>query len=97
MEIELPEYEYSLKSDKEYKEIDDQQLAEIDLIKCLVRSNIFTRFTYIINTLKPDNIETVLNCLKLLLRLVQDSDWVRKRLNFLGKIFVYKFLFPLKQ
>ncbi|XP_066141254.1 RNA polymerase II-associated protein 1 [Euwallacea fornicatus] len=55
--------------------INDQQLAEINLVKCLARTEIFSRIRYIINTVKPP-FETVIYCIELLIRLARDSEFI---------------------
>ncbi|KAK9876898.1 hypothetical protein WA026_015934 [Henosepilachna vigintioctopunctata] len=55
--------------------VNDQQLAEKNLIRCLVRTGIYTRIRYIINTIKPST-ETLAYCLEILIRLAKDSEFV---------------------
>lgn len=55
--------------------VNDQQLAETNLIKCLIRSGILIRIRYIINTVRPP-LETVVACLEILTRLARDSMFV---------------------
>uniref|UniRef100_A0A1Y1JZ13 RNA polymerase II-associated protein 1 n=1 Tax=Photinus pyralis TaxID=7054 RepID=A0A1Y1JZ13_PHOPY len=58
--------------------VNDQQLAETNLIKCLARSDILKRIRYIITTVKP-SVETITYCLEILIRLARDSDYIAKR------------------
>ncbi|XP_013115843.2 RNA polymerase II-associated protein 1 isoform X1 [Stomoxys calcitrans] len=53
----------------------DFQLAETDLIDCLLRTNILQRIYFILNTVRPDN-STVSSCLKLLIRLARSGKEV---------------------
>ncbi|KAJ8946888.1 hypothetical protein NQ318_008244 [Aromia moschata] len=66
--------------------VNDQQLAEKNIIRCLARTEIFTRIRYIINTVKP-SLETVVYCMDILIRLARDSELVyMKILNCEGLI-----------
>ncbi|XP_073843572.1 RNA polymerase II-associated protein 1 [Musca autumnalis] len=53
----------------------DFQLAETDLIDCLLRTNILQRIYFILNVVRPDN-ATVSSCLKLLIRLARSGKEV---------------------
>ncbi|XP_061386272.1 RNA polymerase II-associated protein 1 [Musca vetustissima] len=53
----------------------DFQLAETDLIDCLLRTNILQRIYFILNVVKPEN-GTVSSCLKLLIRLARSGKEV---------------------
>ncbi|XP_023294123.2 RNA polymerase II-associated protein 1 [Lucilia cuprina] len=53
----------------------DFQLAETDLIDCLLRTNILQRIYFILNCVKPDN-STVSSCLKILIRLARSGKEV---------------------
>jgi hypothetical protein len=55
--------------------VNDQQLAETNLVKCLARTQILTRIRYIINTVRPA-IETIVYCMDILTRLVRDSQFI---------------------
>ncbi|KAL1494575.1 hypothetical protein ABEB36_010151 [Hypothenemus hampei] len=55
--------------------VNDQQLAETNLIKCLTRTDILSRIRYIVNTIKPP-IETALYCIEILIRLSRDSEFI---------------------
>ncbi|XP_066248015.1 RNA polymerase II-associated protein 1 isoform X2 [Euwallacea similis] len=55
--------------------VNDQQLAETNLVKCLARTEIFSRIRYIINIIKPP-LETVIYCIELLIRLARDSEFI---------------------
>ncbi|EFA10420.1 RNA polymerase II-associated protein 1 [Tribolium castaneum] len=55
--------------------VNDQQLAETNLVKCLARTEILTRIRYIINTVKP-SVETIVYCMDILTRLVRDSQLI---------------------
>ncbi|XP_076265671.1 RNA polymerase II-associated protein 1 isoform X1 [Rhynchophorus ferrugineus] len=59
--------------------VNDQQLAETNLIKCLARTDILIRIRYIINNIKP-SLETILYCLDILTRLARDSDFIMNRI-----------------
>lgn len=50
----------------------DFQLAETDLVECLLRSNIIQRIFFILNNVKPNN-STVISCLKLLIRIARTN------------------------
>nr|XP_022915958.1 RNA polymerase II-associated protein 1 [Onthophagus taurus] len=58
--------------------VNDQQLAETNLVKCLARTEILTRIKYIINTVKPP-IETISYVLEILIRLSRDSMRIAKK------------------
>ncbi|XP_011296625.2 RNA polymerase II-associated protein 1 [Musca domestica] len=53
----------------------DFQLAETDLVDCLLRTNILQRIYFILNVVKPEN-GTVSSCLKLLIRLARSGKEV---------------------
>ncbi|RZC33485.1 RNA polymerase II-associated protein 1 [Asbolus verrucosus] len=55
--------------------VNDQQLAETNLVKCLARTEILVRIRYIINTVKP-SIETIVYSMDILTRLVRDSQFI---------------------
>ncbi|XP_018578046.1 RNA polymerase II-associated protein 1 isoform X2 [Anoplophora glabripennis] len=55
--------------------VNDQQLVEKNIIKCLTRTEILTRIRYIINTIKP-SLETIVYCMDILIRLARDSDFI---------------------
>ncbi|XP_023028847.1 RNA polymerase II-associated protein 1 isoform X2 [Leptinotarsa decemlineata] len=55
--------------------VNDQQLAEKNIVRCLARTEILTRIRYIINTVKPP-LETIVYCLDILIRLARDSEFV---------------------
>ncbi|XP_016992138.2 RNA polymerase II-associated protein 1 [Drosophila rhopaloa] len=59
--------------------MDDFQLAETDLMECLLRTNILQRIRFILNSVKPDN-STVESCLKLLIRIARTSIKVARQL-----------------
>ncbi|KAF5285459.1 hypothetical protein FQR65_LT02299, partial [Abscondita terminalis] len=59
--------------------VNDQQLAETNLVKCLLRTDILKRIRYIINTVKPA-IETIVYVLELLIRMARDSDYVVRQI-----------------
>lgn len=50
----------------------DFQLAETNLIECLLRTNILQRIYFILSAVKPEN-STVTSCLKLLIRLARPN------------------------
>ncbi|XP_017043224.1 RNA polymerase II-associated protein 1 [Drosophila ficusphila] len=60
--------------------MDDFQLAETDLIECLLRTNILQRVRFILDSVKPDN-STVESCLKLLIRIARTSIKVARQLT----------------
>nr|CAI5819455.1 unnamed protein product [Callosobruchus analis] len=55
--------------------INDQQLAEKNLVRCLLRTDILTRIRYIINTIKPP-LETIVYCIDILIRIARDSEFL---------------------
>ncbi|EDW40323.1 GL24961 [Drosophila persimilis] len=59
--------------------MDDFQLAEADLMDCLLRTNILQRITFILSSMRPDN-STVDSCLKLLIRIARTSIKVARQL-----------------
>ncbi|KAH8296600.1 hypothetical protein KR054_008495 [Drosophila jambulina] len=59
--------------------MDDFQLAETDLMDCLLRTNILQRIRFILDSVKPDN-STVESCLKLLIRIARTSPKVARQL-----------------
>ncbi|XP_017128354.1 RNA polymerase II-associated protein 1 isoform X1 [Drosophila elegans] len=59
--------------------MDDFQLAETDLMDCLLRTNIVQRIRFILVSVKPDN-STVESCLKLLIRIARTSLKVARQL-----------------
>ncbi|CAG9862069.1 unnamed protein product [Phyllotreta striolata] len=69
--------------------INDQQLVEKNIVKCLARTEILTRIRYIINTVKPP-LETIVYCIEILIRLSRDSEFLLKRVmeteNLIGSI-----------
>lgn len=89
----------SVDEDVDDNTVNDQQLAEQNLVKCLFRSGILIRIRYIINVVKPSDIETIVNCLDILIRLARDSDFIARELyefdgliesvvgNFMPKVF----------
>ncbi|XP_017772766.1 PREDICTED: RNA polymerase II-associated protein 1-like [Nicrophorus vespilloides] len=57
------------------KTVNDQQLVETNLIKCLTRTDIVIRIRYILITVKPC-LETVSYLMEILTRLARDSNFV---------------------
>ncbi|CAH1122424.1 unnamed protein product [Ceutorhynchus assimilis] len=55
--------------------LDDEQLAEINLTKCLIRTGTLERIRYIVNIVKP-KMEIIVNCIEILIRLARDSKFV---------------------
>ena len=53
--------------------LNDFHLAETDLIKCLLRTNILQRVTYILSMFDLEN-STKLNCIKILIRLARTNE-----------------------
>lgn len=72
----------AIDNDKDDDRVNDQQLAETNLVKCLTRTEILTRIRYVINTVRP-SIETIVYCIDILTRLVRDSQFILTK--------VYKF------
>ncbi|XP_067646737.1 RNA polymerase II-associated protein 1 [Eurosta solidaginis] len=67
-------------ADNEIKtSMSDFQLAETNLIECLMRTNILQRIYFILNDIQPEN-STVSSCLKILIRIARTST------EFAGKI-----------
>jgi RNA polymerase II-associated protein 1 len=66
-------------------EVNDFHLAEINLVECLVRTNIINRIAYILTTTRPNEI-TIMSCVKLLIRIARNSK------EFAAKIFSSKIL-----
>lgn len=52
--------------------MNDFQLAETDLMECLLRTNIIQRIGYILGTVKPESL-TVHHCLKILIRIARTN------------------------
>ncbi|XP_044261913.1 RNA polymerase II-associated protein 1 [Tribolium madens] len=65
----------AIDNDEDDDRVNDQQLAETNLVKCLARTEILTRIRYIINTVKP-SIETIVYCMDILTRLTRDSQFI---------------------
>ncbi|KAJ3642874.1 hypothetical protein Zmor_025623 [Zophobas morio] len=59
--------------------VNDQQLAETNLVKCLARTEILARIRYVINTVRP-SLETIVYCMDILIRLSRDSQFIFTRL-----------------
>lgn len=58
--------------------MNDFQLAETDLMECLLRTNIIQRISYILGTVKPEGL-TVHHCLKILIRIARTNvDYSKK-------------------
>ncbi|KAK5645366.1 hypothetical protein RI129_006666 [Pyrocoelia pectoralis] len=78
--------------------INDQQLAEMNLIKCLTRTDILRRIRYIITTVKPPT-ETIIYCLETLTRLARDSDYIAKEIFQCEDLIstIIKFFVPYKK
>nr|XP_017006456.2 LOW QUALITY PROTEIN: RNA polymerase II-associated protein 1 [Drosophila takahashii] len=72
--------------------MDDFQLAETDLMDCLLRTNILQRIRFVLDSVKPDN-STVESCLKLLIRIARTSIKVARQLanesHLMEKLFIY--------
>lgn len=58
--------------EQEKESVNDFHLAEVNLIECLMRSNILERISYILTVTKPKDI-TVNSCVKILIRLARTS------------------------
>nr|XP_016934886.1 RNA polymerase II-associated protein 1 [Drosophila suzukii] len=74
--------------------MDDFQLAETDLIDCLLRTNILQRIRFILDSVKPDN-STVESSLKLLIRIARTSIKVARQLandSYLIEVLFVNFL-----
>ncbi|XP_064547522.1 RNA polymerase II-associated protein 1 isoform X2 [Drosophila montana] len=59
--------------------MDDFQLAETDLMSCLLRTNILQRISFILSSVRPEN-STVESCLKLLIRIARTNLSVARQL-----------------
>ncbi|XP_056635856.1 RNA polymerase II-associated protein 1 [Diorhabda sublineata] len=59
--------------------VNDQQLAEKDIVKCLARTDILTRIRYIINTVQPP-LESLVYCMDILIRLSRDSEFILQKI-----------------
>lgn len=67
--------------EQDKESVNDFHLAEINLVECLMRSNILERISYILTITQPDD-ATVQSCVKLLIRLARSSkDYALKILN----------------
>ncbi|XP_046867781.1 RNA polymerase II-associated protein 1 [Drosophila willistoni] len=78
--------------------MDDFQLAETDLIDCLLRTNILQRITFILTSVRPEN-STVDSCLKLLIRIARTSSKVARQLaneSRLFEVLLTNFMPPLR-
>lgn len=65
----------------EKETVNDFHLAEVNLVECLMRSNILERISYILTITQPMDI-TVHSCLKILIRLARTSrDFALRILN----------------
>ena len=81
-------------SDDDLKSVKDFQLAEIDLMQCLMRTNIIERISYIL-TVGEASESTISSCIKILIRLARtNQDFALKILNRNGLIeqLIKKFL-----
>ncbi|XP_062136681.1 RNA polymerase II-associated protein 1 [Drosophila sulfurigaster albostrigata] len=58
--------------------MDDFQLAETDLMSCLLRTNILQRICFILRSVKPEN-STVESCLKVLIRIARTNVQTAKQ------------------
>ncbi|XP_018327334.1 RNA polymerase II-associated protein 1 [Agrilus planipennis] len=81
LEIVQPILAVDPKETEDDKTVNDQQLAETNLVKCLVRTEILTRIRYIINVVKPP-LETIVYCLEILIRLARDSFFIAKEVFY---------------
>lgn len=68
--------------DNEEKEsVNDFHLAEVNLVECLMRTNILERISYILTVTKPNDV-TIQSCVKILIRLARTSrDFALRILN----------------
>ncbi|XP_055384358.1 RNA polymerase II-associated protein 1 [Condylostylus longicornis] len=57
----------------------DFELAENDMIDCLLRTNIIQRIYYILKTIRPEN-STTISCFKILIRLARTNQDVAKKI-----------------
>ncbi|XP_020798262.1 RNA polymerase II-associated protein 1 [Drosophila serrata] len=76
--------------------MDDFQLAETDLIDCLLRTNVLQRIRFILDSVKPEN-STVESCLKLLIRIARTNIKVARQLadeSYLLEVLFTNFLPP---
>lgn len=75
----------AIDEDEDDSTVNDQQLVEVNLVKCLARTDILARIRYIINTVRPAT-ETVVYCLEILQRLVRDSRYIMTKLYNYGEL-----------
>lgn len=75
--------------ESEKESANDFHVAEVNLVECLVRTNILDRISYIITTLNPNPV-TVYSCLKILIRLARSGRDVAMKIldevNMMKKI-----------
>lgn len=74
--------------------MNDFQLAETDLMECLLRTNIIQRINYILGTIKPESL-TVHHCLKILIRIARTNFEYAKKImenEFLIETLIKHFL-----
>ena len=68
-------------ADQEKDSVNDFHLAEVNLVECLMRTNILERISYILTVTKPNDV-TIHSCVKILIRLARASrDFASRILN----------------
>lgn len=73
--------DYVDETEQEKETVNDFHLAEVNLVECLMRTNIIERITYILTITKPNDV-TVQSCVKILIRLARSSrDFALRILN----------------
>lgn len=85
--------------DDDFKSVKDFQLAEIDLMQCLMRTNIIERISYILTVGEPSE-TTISSCIKILIRLARtNKNYALKVLNRegLAEQLIKKFLPGIEQ
>lgn len=70
-ETNLSDLTDGLEGDKD--NLNDFHLAEVDLVECLVRTNIIERISYILTVMEPND-ATILSCTKILIRVARSSQ-----------------------
>lgn len=68
-------------TDQEKESLNDFHMAEVNLVECLMRTNILDRISYILTVTQPDDV-TINSCVKILIRLARASrDFALRILN----------------
>lgn len=86
LDYQLPDTEISDKTGMATdQELNDQQLAESNLLSCLLRTDILIRIRYIFNTLLSST-DILFNCVCLLIRMVRDNNEIAgTTIEFIGE------------